>query len=153
MLESSKIILETATIPRVNLTFMDTTHIEEIEMVKALGELITVYQAADSDDLSDQDANKISQALMLWIKHTIAHFERENELMQQVDFPAYPIHLQEHEIALNRMKRMVRLWQTHKDIEPLSDFIFSFWPNWFNAHVNSMDTMTARFAVMNGYRP
>ena len=150
MSKSSKIILESETIPRVNLTFMDNTHFEEIEMVKELGELITFYQDDDNEN-DDTHSNKITEKLTIWLNHTIAHFERENELMQQTSFPAYSIHSQEHDIALNRMKRIVRLWQTNNDIESLSNFIFSFWPDWFNGHVNSMDVMTARFAIMNGY--
>lgn len=154
MLESSKIILETETIPRVNLRFMDNTHFEEIEMVKELGEFITRYQEA-GDESNDSNAIEITitEKLIIWFNHTIAHFERENKLMEQVDFPAYPMHSKEHDIALNRMKRIVRLWQTNKDIESLADFVFSFWPNWFNGHVNSMDMMTARFALMNGFNP
>lgn len=152
MLESSKTILEMEAIPRVNLTFMDNTHFEEIEMVKELGELITLYQEEGDENNDPNTAEaKITEKLIIWLNHTIAHFERENKLMQQTNFPAFPIHSQEHEIALNRMKRIVRLWQTNKELEPLSDFIFSFWPNWFNAHVNSMDMMTARFALMNGF--
>ncbi len=151
MLEASKIVLETDTIPRVNLAFMDNTHVEEIEIVKKLGELVTAYQQMDEKNNNETNENEITVNLNAWLQHTIAHFARENELMQQTNFPAYPIHAQEHEIALNRMKRIARLWQTNKDIEALANFIFSFWPDWFNAHVNSMDMMTARFAVMNGY--
>ena len=153
MLEASKTILEVESIPRVNLAFMDNTHFEEIKMVKDLGELITNYQdeGIESDDIQ-QDENEITVRLVAWLQHTIEHFARENALMQEVNFPAYQMHLQEHETALNRIKRIIRLWQTNKDITLLSDFIFSFWPNWFNTHINSMDMMTARFAVMNGYR-
>jgi hemerythrin len=154
MLESSKIILERETIPRVNLTFMDNTHFEEIEMVKELGKLITFYQEADDENNDTHTAEaRITEKLVIWLNHTLAHFERENKLMKQTNFPAFHIHSQEHEIALNRMKRIVRLWQINKEIEPLSDFIFSFWPNWFNAHVHSMDVIMARFAVMNGFNP
>ncbi len=153
MSEISKTILETAFISRVNLAFMDNTHFEEVEMVKDLGELITAYQDENIEsDAIQHYEDKITAMLITWLQHTIAHFSAENELMQKINFPTMRLHTQEHETELNRIKRIVRLWQTDKDITLLADFVFSFWPNWFSTHTNSMDMMMARFAVMNGYR-
>lgn len=146
-MSSNKIILDANSIPQVDLGFMNNTHFEEIEMVKELGEFIVAYQ----ENETESNAEKITTLLNSWLEHTEAHFARENELMQETHFPAYPIHSQEHEAAFNQMKTVTTAWHTDKDIETVAEFVFAFWPDWFNAHVNSMDMMTARFAVMNGY--
>ena len=140
-------IIEAENIPQVELDFMNNTHFEEIEMVKSLGKLLTNYQT------SDNDSNKkaITESLQEWLSHTTAHFERENELMQETGFPAFAVHSNEHEQALKTLKDIIDNWQKNQDIEQLSNFVFDQWPNWFNAHVGSMDMVTAKFAVMNGY--
>jgi len=146
-MQNNNIILETDTIPHVDLNFMNTTHFEEIEIVKELGEFISAYQENDTES----NAEKITQLLNIWLEHTEAHFARENELMQETHFPAYPVHSQEHEMAFKQMETVIKAWQTDKDIETVAEFVFSYWPDWFNAHVNSMDMMTAKFALMKGY--
>lgn len=145
----SKTILEVETIPRVEIDFMNNTHFEEIEMVKKLGKLITSHQETNSH--SDTEDKRLSQSLQEWLEHTVAHFERENQLMQETGFPAYAIHSDEHEIALNQMKNVIGAWQENKDIELIANYVFTLWPEWFNSHVNSMDMMTAKFAIMNGF--
>lgn len=145
----TRVILDKETIPHVELNFMNNTHFEEIEMVKNLGILISDYQ--DGDTPSQNKTDNITQALQVWLDHTEAHFARENELMLETGFPAYAIHSEEHKIALNNMQTTVNAWNTNKDIELISDYVFAMWPAWFNGHVNSMDMMTAKFAIMNGY--
>ncbi len=149
MYTKKKTILDVETIPRVELDFMNNTHFEEIDMVKELGKHISSY--LDNDSPPEIDSNRITQLLQAWLEHTIAHFERENELMQETGFPAFSIHSEEHEIALNRMKTIVQVWKENKDIELVADYVFTLWPAWFNGHVNSMDMITAKFARMNGY--
>jgi len=145
-----KTILEKELIPRVELDFMNNTHFEEIEMVRELGELVSIL--LDDNDIDQQDTiNKITQKLKTWLKHTEAHFSRENTLMEETGFPAFSIHADEHNIALNKMKDVINIWNEKQDIGLIEDYVFTLWPEWFNGHVNTMDMMTAKFAVMNGY--
>ncbi len=146
-----KTILEVESIPSVDIDFMNNTHFEEIKMVNELGKLISAFQKQDTH--SNDEIEQISLALQRWLAHTIPHFDRENQLMQETGFPALGVHSQEHDMALDRMKNIIQGWEQHQDIELLADYVFSFWPNWFNDHVNTMDMMTAKFAVMNGFDP
>ena len=150
-INKTRIILDPESLPLVDIDFMNSTHLEELSVVKTLGEHVTKYQ--DGDDTSEENSSKISELLNKWLEHTIPHFERENELMRQTGFPAYQVHSEEHEVAIKRFKAIISAWTDNKDIALISDFIFTQWPNWFNAHVNSMDMMTAKFAVMNGFDP
>jgi len=148
-ISKQKTILQSNTIPQVALDFMNNTHFEEIDLVKELGELIEQYQHGNSH--GEEQVLEITQKMQAWLEHTEAHFKRENELMQETGFPAYGIHAEEHEITLNRLKAATQAWQQDHDIEVLADYVFTLWPAWFDNHVNTMDMMTAKFAVMNGY--
>ena len=147
IISKPKTVIKSETIPRVDLDFMNNTHYEEVEMVRELGELVNSFINNDNQ----QNQNTITQKLNAWLKHTIEHFERENDLMQETGFPAYAIHKNEHDIASNQMNDMVDAWDKNQDVELVEDYIFPLWPTWFDQHVNTMDMMTAKFAVMNGY--
>lgn len=147
----TKTVLQTEAIPLVDIDFMNNTHFEEITMVQALGELITAYQQHDNPSVGE--TQMITESLENWLQHTQAHFERENALMRITNFPVYQIHAGEHETALEQMSGIVKTWQQNNDIDQLAGYIFSLWPAWFSGHVDSMDMVTARFAVMNGFDP
>ncbi|MCP4874700.1 MAG: hemerythrin family protein [Gammaproteobacteria bacterium] len=132
-------------IPSVGIDFMNRTHQEEIEIVDSLMEKIKARLSGKQND------TEISQQLTHWLEHSQAHFARENELMQETGFPAFPVHSKEHETALNCMRSVIDNWWENKDIEHLQDYVFKRWPNWFLAHVSTMDKVTAEYALMNGY--
>ena len=144
----SVIILKQETIPKVALDFMNNTHFEELKIVEKIGELVNMIML-DNTPIDAQDS--LDESLNTWLKHTIEHFERENKLMKEIGFPAYAIHKKEHQIALERMKKIINTWVKEQDISLIHDYIFSFWPTWFTQHVNTMDMMTAKFAVSTGY--
>ncbi|MBL1321861.1 MAG: hemerythrin family protein [Methylophaga sp.] len=144
-MSSTKVVLTAETVPHVALDIMNNTHFEELELVRSLGELITHYQQGDNDILS--------QALNEWLEHTQTHFSRENKLMVDIQFPMYLVHSGEHAQVLEEMESIVTSWNNDHDIALLSEYVFTAWPQWFQQHVNSMDMVTAQFAVMNGYDP
>ena len=146
-MSSTQLILTADTIPLVALDFMNNTHFEELELLASLGELINSYQEHDNE------RDEITQSLDDWLSHTKAHFDRENELMIDINFPMFPMHSGEHRRVLDEMEQIVLTWKEKNEINILADYVFSIWPRWFEAHVNSMDMITAQFAVMNGYEP
>ena len=143
----SQMLIDDQDIPLVGIDFMNKTHQQEAEMVNTLARLIEAQLAGEDMQSS------ISQQLQAWHEHTEAHFSRENELMQQTGFPAYPVHAEEHRIALDRLQAVMDAWRQNHDIELVKDYVFTLWPAWFKGHVNSMDKVTAQFALNNGYRP
>jgi len=147
MTSSAKIILTAETISRVDIDFMNNTHFEELDMVKVLGELIIDCQQ------NENECDTINLVLNEWLDHTQAHFERENTLMMACHFPMYPVHSGEHDRVLDEMQAVIKAWEKDHDIDSLSQYVFSDWPSWFEAHVNSMDMVTAQFAVMHGFDP
>ena len=151
MNSQTRVVLKPEQIPPVAIDFMNNTHFEEIAMVQDLGNMIEKYQA--SPQQTDEQRNAITQALENWFQHTQAHFSRENELMNEVHFPAYAVHAEEHSNALARLREILDSWNLNHDIESLADYIFTIWPGWFSRHVQTMDAMTAKFAILNGFEP
>ena len=141
----TKLVLHVDSIPEVALDFMNKTHFEEVNMVKSLGELVSDYQQ------NDAQTEQLTLALDYWLEHTKAHFARENLLMMDINFPMLPVHSGEHSYVLEKMESIISSWKNNHDIVAISDYVFITWPNWFNGHVNSMDMITAQFALMHGY--
>lgn len=139
---STRTVLTADTIPHVALDFMNNTHFEELELLDSLGKLI-----------EQGDKAGITRSLSTWLEHTQAHFARENELMIDIGFPMIAMHSGEHGRVLAELEMIITSWQQDNDIDLLSEYVFIAWPKWFENHVNSMDMITAQFAVMNGFDP
>ncbi|MCK5725307.1 MAG: hemerythrin family protein [Thiotrichaceae bacterium] len=147
----SKNIMDEESIPLVDIDFMNDTHSEELQRVNLIGKLVREYQEK-SGDFSLAEVTHLSKMMESWLEHSDAHFARENELMQEFNFPAYYVHLNEHEIALNKMKSVISEWNTNYNIDLVADYVLVLWPAWFISHVNTLDMVTAKFAKLNGYK-
>ena len=133
-----------ADIPRLAVESMNQTHREEIDLINRLGAQLAQGMQGAVDDKG------ITSILDGWVEHTRHHFEEENLLMRQYGFPAYRMHLEEHERVLGLMEQQRRQWRSERKIETLADFVFDAWPAWFDNHVNTMDWVTARFISSQG---
>ena len=125
-----------STIPQVALDFMNTVHCEELTLVQSISGLI---------DAASPDNNRISELLQQWVTHTEQHFERENRYMQEYRFPAFPVHANEHETALEQIRQVQQQWNQQHNIESLKQYIQHDWPTWFKNHISTMDFITAQF--------
>ena len=126
-------------IPQVALASMNRTHHEEVERVNRLAALVARGMQGQIDEAA------VTAQLEDLLQHTRQHFGRENSLMEQYGFPAYPVHRGEHQRVLDLMDKLQGNWlQTHS-LQPLADFLFSEWPSWFDNHVQTMDRVTAGF--------
>lgn len=132
-------VLDATKIPLIALDSMNQTHKEEVEIINQLGELLVEgLEKKVNDEL-------ISDRLYEWVEHTRQHFAGENEMMQNYGFPALPMHTGEHNRVLQQIEALQQEWLKNHQIEPLADFIFNEWPQWFDNHVNSMDMVTAQY--------
>ena len=132
-------VLDVSDIPQIALDSMNQTHKEEVELINKLGELL------EEGMKSQPDADAITAMLTEWLEHTREHFASENQLMQEHGFPAYPVHANEHQQVLVQIEAIYQRWLDDNEVQPLADFIFSDWPQWFDNHVNSMDMVTAQY--------
>jgi hemerythrin len=118
---------------------------EEVELVKSLQNTVKARLSGEQND------TEISQQLKLWLEHTQVHFARENDLMLMTNFPAYSVHHGEHEDTLEFMQTVIDDWHQNKNIDRLQHYVSNLWPEWFMTHVNSMDKVTAQYALTHGY--
>jgi hemerythrin len=132
-------VVEIDEIPVIAHEGMHQTHLEEIVLINDLGRI--VEQAIDGDI----DKDVVSDKLKDWVEHTRQHFAEENRLMEEFDFPAYPMHRAEHERVFKLIESLQKIWMDSSQLDPLADFIFFEWPVWFDGHVNTMDMVTAQF--------
>ncbi|MEA3302006.1 MAG: hemerythrin family protein [Pseudomonadota bacterium] len=125
-----------STIPQVALDFMNTVHCEELTLVQSISSLL---------DADTPDNTHISQLLEQWIAHTEQHFSRENHYMEEYRFPAFPVHAQEHEAALQQIREVQQQWDQQQNLESLKQYVQHDWPDWFKNHISTMDFITAQF--------
>ena len=128
-------------IPQVAIESMNRTHLEEVERVNRLAELVAAAMEGEADE------NALDEQLSHWVEHTQEHFAREDALMEQYGFPAYPVHSGEHQRVLSLLQELEQGWLQERSLQPLADFLFDQWLGWFENHVLTMDRMTAAFLM------
>ncbi len=131
-------------IPRVPAEFMNRVHDEEAELLEQLQQRLQAVQAGEAE-LSSLDP-LVDELL----EHMIEHFEREEQLMQQISFPPYPVHKSAHDEVLEATRGVVDAWKKQPDAALLETFFLQQLPQWLEQHIQTMDFVTARFLVSSG---
>jgi hemerythrin len=126
-------------IPNLSLGFMNDDHKEELALIEA---------AAAA--LAAGDAEALRAGLAALAVHTRAHFQREEEVMRAVRFPAYPVHKAEHDRVLAELGAETSAYAEAGDAARLLGYLDAMVASWFPTHMATMDTITARFATAAG---
>ncbi len=122
-------------LPQVALDFMNTVHCEEVLLVQSLLRALEFnHENAEIDSLLND-----------WVEHTVAHFAREERLMEEYRFPPFGIHQHEHELAMEALLNAQSSWLAARDSEVLAAYIEHDWHDWLTQHISTMDRVTARF--------
>lgn len=137
-------LLDVSTIPRVALDFQNEDHQAEGRMLNDVADALERYR----DGSEGQDA--VLAQLEALVEHTREHFERENRLMREQGFPAFPVHRAEHTRVLAEMEREAFLFREQGDPGRLSRYVTSVVVSWFVNHIRTMDAVTAQFAAQSG---
>ncbi len=131
-------------IPRVDAPFMNRVHDEEAELLERLQQQL---QSVSDGDAPTESLNPLVDELL---EHMIEHFEREERLMQQINFPPYPMHKSAHDEVLEATRGVVDAWKKQPDPALLDSFFLQQLPQWLEQHISTMDFITARFLVGSG---
>lgn len=116
------------------LTFQDEDHEQAVKLMNAL------------QTCTDEELPALFEQLFT---HTREHLQRENELMQRIGFFAIAMHKGEHDRVLAEMQDFKEKLDAG-DIAAVRHYVHETVPNWFVEHLNSMDTITAQFALQAG---
>ena len=133
--------IDPATLPDLPIPFMNEDHAREAALVNELEEALAAH-GAGAGALAP-----VLERLSLLAVHTREHFLREESMMREARFPAYAAHKAEHDRVLAEMDAEVRAFRQRGEVERLLRFVVSTLPDWFEAHVRTLDVVTARFVA------
>jgi hemerythrin len=133
--------IDPAQIPQFPIAFMNADHAREVRLLNDLG------AALDAHSRGEGTLAVVIERLSLLAVHTREHFLREESMMREAGFPAYPQHKAEHDQALARMDVEARVFREHGDAARLSSYLFETLPAWYLNHQRTMDMITSRFSA------
>ena len=134
-------LIDPETIPQVALDFVNQDHREE---ALRLNELVEAVEALRAGRTGPEPVVARFEALF---DHTRDHFGREDQVMREHGFPAYPVHHGEHERVLEELAAEGRNFGETCDAERLRLYLTVTVPAWFVNHIQSMDRVTAQFVA------
>jgi len=121
-------------LPQVALKEMNEIHFEEVDMINNL------YDTAESGDYE-----KTKELLNQFIEHIEDHFSFEEDLMEQNEFFAYPMHKMEHDRVIRDLYELKEKFEETKNTKIVSNFLKEGFLPWLINHLNTMDAVTASF--------
>ena len=119
---------------KLGLGFQDADHEESVRLMNAM-------QTCSDAELPARFAQHL--------EHLREHLARENELMERIGFFAIEIHMGEHERVLAEQDAILAKL-TAGDVAAARNYVQEDLPAWFLGHLQSMDAMTAQFALQRG---
>ncbi len=127
-------VLEYDNIPQVAMDAMNDVHREELGIVNNLHSALVTGSKDEISILCEQ-----------WLKHTKAHFDRENMMMEKYQFPAIQCHQTEHFEVLKSLETIIGESQNTHDFKALTEYVSNDWPKWYVNHISTMDIVTSAF--------
>lgn len=87
-------------------------------------------------------------ALKELIEYTKFHFQREEDLMEQYQYPDFGPHKEQHKIMVAKVSQMVE--QYEKDADKSIDELLEFLKEWLIRHINGTDQEYSEFLISKG---
>ncbi len=133
-------LIDPERLPRLAVPFMNEDHAEEARLINAASDQVEALRAGKAGP------EQVEAALEALYAHSRAHFAREESAMLEASFPALSIHQAEHVRILGELGEAERRFRESGQGEPLAAYLATF-PSWFEQHIASMDTVTARYVA------
>ncbi|QPK63844.1 bacteriohemerythrin [Methylomonas sp. LL1] len=93
-----------------------------------------VMEAAETDELT--------RLIMLFYQHIREHFQSEENLMKQHGYPCYRVHVENHNLMLNRLIEISKTIQENRwDPADIDTFV----SDWVLRHILEVDTLLGEF--------
>ena len=132
-------LIEIEQLPKVALERMNKVHEKEIEILNELYQLLQEYE---KDDVSIEEIDRAFNEFLEDVKY---HFSSEQEMMEQYNFFAYPMHRGEHDMVLGQLQNLQKNWEKNKNPEIIKSYLETQFLPWLINHIQTMDTVTAHF--------
>ncbi|WP_456465118.1 bacteriohemerythrin [Persephonella sp.] len=128
-------LLDVSQIPKVALERMNKVHEEEIKLLNQLFESID----------KGKEIEEIDDLFKAFVEDVKKHFSSEQEMMEQFNFFAYPMHRGEHDMILGQLANLEKNWEKNKNPKLIKAYIENEFLPWLMNHIQTMDTVTAHF--------
>ncbi len=142
-----KELIMAADIPQTSVDNMDREHGELVEIINRLWRLVDndhEQHTLDSDII--EESNKL-------IIHIEDHFSYEQELMNEVNFPAISFHINEHNLFLKELKKAIDDFIESKDISKMKLYISETLRWDFLDHIMILDSITSDYYLLKQSKP
>jgi hemerythrin len=123
-------------LPLLPVAFMNEDHAHAETLWKAMRVALACYPT---------QIEPLASACRAFLEHNRDHFGREEAAMLQTSFPPYPVHKAEHDRVLAQLEELVTTADSGMADASLQRAIEQEIPSWLLQHVQSMDTITARW--------
>jgi len=133
-------MIEQKDLPLVSLKSMNEVHFEEVEIINLLLEQIK----------SKESFEMVSQSLEKLLEHMQQHFEGEEKLMQDFQYPSLNMHKSDHDKVLNQLRYAEMQWRNKKDVDALQEYLDDDVIAWLDQHIKAMDTPMADYVSQIG---
>lgn len=130
--------IDPSQVPFFPVGFMNADHALEAQMLNDLEEALAAHRRGQGS------LEAVLEKLSVFAVSAREHFLREESLMRESHFPAYPAHKAEHDRVLAEMNEEARAFRERGDGERLARYLFQTLPDWFVAHVRTMDLLAAK---------
>ncbi|NWF38460.1 hypothetical protein F3F96_04865 [Mariprofundus sp. NF] len=131
--------LSASDFPEVPLLEMHDVHLQEVEMINAIYDLILEIESGN------RKKAVLSEKLDELLIHTQEHFANEERLMLEAHFPPYAMHKNAHNLFLQELQDAVSSWKEEQAIGPIDQFMRFKLPRWMKDHISTMDYVTAGY--------
>lgn len=122
----------------VGIASLDKDH---KKLISLLNQFNTAYDYAMSESYEREAFDDL-------IAYTKYHFSREEELMEQNEYPDVIAHKAQHKIMFEQVETFIKLYneQGHDALEEVSDFLI----NWLINHINGTDKKYSKHLIARG---
>jgi hemerythrin len=125
--------------PDRTVAFMSHDHEEARRLLDRIVESLASSTGGESPDLRKD--------LRDFIEHTRAHFNREESLMREIEFPPLPVHKQEHDARLEELVSCLDdLDAGAVSLDEVRELFMGRFLPWYRRHCATMDVATEKFA-------
>jgi hemerythrin len=91
----------------------------------------------------EKDEKEINEVLLGLMEYSIYHFKLEEQMMEQVNYPQYESHKEEHQIFIDRLTKLEIDLKNHNKSITLR--LLKFLKVWFSGHILNIDHKFVQF--------
>lgn len=127
----------------VGIELIDAQHKQWIEHLNDVGAAVEEHHGPD----------RITDALSFLIGYTKTHFDTEEKVMAEHDYPDLAAHRAKHESMKDTLADLVRDFEEEGATHELANAIDTMLVSWLKRHIRTVDHLLADFLKEKGISP